>query len=208
VMTVAQWDSLEAAKLAVAALTPLVVVGLGFVVTRAVGRLEDAQWANRKVIERRLELYDKMAPHLNDLLCFFTAIGHFREINPPAALARKRELDKAFHVNRHLMGDDFSEHYTDFVNACFRHYTGVGQDAQLRASVDHQRKERRTEHWDESWNDMFVVDPDEVTDRKEIALRYEALMRSFSDQVGVRHASDEAQGKRARDLPSSGEGRD
>ncbi|MEJ2889305.1 hypothetical protein [Actinomycetospora aeridis] len=181
------WNSLEIVKLVVGALTPLLVVGLGVFVTRAVRRLEDAQWANRKVVERRLELYDKMAPLLNDILCFFTAIGHFRDIDPPALLAKKRELDKHFFVNEYLMSEAFAQRYKQFIETCFRHYTGVGKDAEIRMEADYLRDERGAAGWVSAWDDYFA-DPAEVAEEGLVEKRYRVLMETFSEQVGVRPA--------------------
>ncbi len=186
-MTIAAgWTSLEIVKLVIAASTPLLVFGLGVIVTRAARRLEDAQWANRKLIERRLELYDEMAPLLNDLLCFLTLRGHFRDIAPRTALDTKRRADQLFFVSRYLMEDDFGEHYQKFIDACFKHYVGTGRDALLRASVEHQRLARGVVAWDDAWTEMYVTDLADVTQPLDVVAAYEALMRSFSDQLGVR----------------------
>ncbi len=97
----AAWNSLEVAKLTVAALVPIIVFTLGWPITRAARRIDQEQWTNRKLIELRLELYAAMAPALNDLLCFFRLVGDFQVITPPEALKRKRMLDKAFYVNQY-----------------------------------------------------------------------------------------------------------
>jgi hypothetical protein len=65
---VADWNSLEIAKLAVGALTPIFLFILGYMVTNAARRVEQAQWANRKLIESRLELYERMADAERPLL--------------------------------------------------------------------------------------------------------------------------------------------
>ena len=182
-MDEAGWSSLEIAKLVIAATTPVLVVLIGVVVSRAARRLEQAQWANRKLIERRLELYDEMARPLNDLYCFFALVGHFREIDPPDAVRRKRELDRIFYVNEFLMGARFGEHYRDFINACFAMYTGFAQDAKLRASVPAQRTERR--EWDDAWDACFVAQPGDITPLDVVGQRYGALMRCFADTIGV-----------------------
>lgn len=156
------------------------------IVTRAARRLEDAQWAGRKLIERRLELYDEMAPLLNDLLCFFTLRGHFRDIAPRGALETKRKADQLFFVSRHLMEEDFGAYYLAFIDACFKHYAGTGRDALLRAAVQQQRLERGAAAWDDAWTELYVADPDEVTQPPHVVAAYEALMRCFSDQLGVR----------------------
>jgi hypothetical protein len=128
------WTWLELAKLIVAGLIPVVVVGLGVLINRTAHRIEQAQWATRRLIDRRLELFDSMAPGLNDLLCFFLLVGDFRNITPPIAIAHKRELDQQFYVNEALMSPEFASRYHAFIGACFQTYTGVGHDARLRAS--------------------------------------------------------------------------
>jgi hypothetical protein len=182
-----EWSSLEVVKLIVAAMTPVLVFGLGFMVTRAARRLEEAQWADRKLIERRLELYDKLAPPLNDLFCFFTTVGHFRDITPPDALDRKREADKVFHVNRYLFSPEFGDRYTEFMDACFKQYVGAGKDALLRTSADHQRNERGKASWPAEWTEDFVTEVEEQTPLSEIRRMYDALMHGFSRQVGAQH---------------------
>ena len=52
-----QWNSLQVATLAVAAVTPLTVAAVGYYFARASQRLEHVQWANQTVITRRLEIF-------------------------------------------------------------------------------------------------------------------------------------------------------
>src|SRR5215211_4399325 len=108
---IADWNSLEIAKLAVGALTPIFLFVLGYMVTRAARCVEQAQWASRKLIESRLELYERMAPMLNDLFCFFLLVGHFDEVTPPEALSRKRDLDRIFHAHAPLFSAEFRGTY-------------------------------------------------------------------------------------------------
>jgi hypothetical protein len=180
---------LEIVKLAVAALTPILVLFFGVMVARAARRVEAAEWASRKVVERRLELYDKLAPLLNDLYCFFTAVGHFREITPAEALDSKRRADKFFFVNRYLMERAFAEAYQEFMNGCFKHYVDIGRDALLRASVEHQRAERGPANWEEGWAAAYVSDRADVTPRHEIKMLYHELMEEFARELGVERRS-------------------
>ena len=136
------WTSLEIVKLAVAALTPLLVLLIGLMIARATRRVEQAQWASRTLIEKRLELFDKMAEPLNDLLCFLRLVGDFQTITPPEAIARKRKLDKLFFTHEALMSEEFGARYRAYINACFEPYTAVGHYARLKASVQRQRTER------------------------------------------------------------------
>jgi hypothetical protein len=178
------WNSLEVVKLIVAALVPIVVFALGWPITRAARRLDQAQWATRKLIELRLELYADMASSLNDLLCFFRLVGDYQTVTPPVALERKRTLDKAFYVNQHLMSEDFAQCYHDFIAACFLTYTGPGRPAQLRAS--RRRQEHERENWDSSWNELLIPDNSPATTLSELNKRYYALMDIFGEEIGAR----------------------
>src|SRR5919106_4136348 len=114
------WSSLEITKLVVSALTPILLFVLGYMVTKAsrrveeaqrdaARRFEEAQWASRKLIESRLALFEEMAPKLNDLFSCFMLVGQFREVTPPEALSRKRELDRIFHSHAPLFSPEFRD---------------------------------------------------------------------------------------------------
>jgi hypothetical protein len=196
------WNTLEGVKLVVAVATPILVAVVGYRLNQSIRGLEDAQWANRRLVERRLELYDEMAPRLNDLYCFFRMVGRFREIEPPGAIALKHELDKLFHVNRFLFDPDFVSHYQGFLSCCFRTFTGTGEFAKIRSPIVLQREERRHSEWESAWESLF--DPqtqpphDDDRDRSlaaayqvqrelrpELDSAYAALMASFAEEVGV-----------------------
>jgi hypothetical protein len=187
-MAASLWNSLEAVKLAVAVLTPLLLVGLGVVINRAARRVEEAQWAGRKLVERRLDLYETMAPLLNDLYCFFECVGTFREVEPPKAIDIKRDLDKTFYVNRFLFMPPFSERYNEFMAACFKTFTGSGENAKLCTPVSQQKRERGT-GWDDAWAAMFVPEEElsssDMERRTVFTASYTALMECFADQLGI-----------------------
>jgi len=82
----ASWNSLQIATLAVEALIPLTVVGLGVFIARASRRIEQVQWANQTVVTRRLDIFAQLAPGLNQLLCFGTFVGGWKEIQPRQAI--------------------------------------------------------------------------------------------------------------------------
>jgi hypothetical protein len=205
VLAVSTWNSLEVAKLAVGILTPLLLVGLGVLINRTAQRVEDAQWANRRVLDRRLELYDDMAKPLNDLYCFFRARGGFREIDPHEALTLKRELDKLFHVNRFLFSPRFGDLYGQLMQTYFRTYTGTGKPAEIKSPIDFQRAERTEAHWNSDWKTLFDRNAQLAAGDLEglrryltsVDVAYTTLMTAFAEEVGVRSASRGA-GKRRR----------
>ena len=180
----AGWTSLEIAKLCVATLTPILVLVLGVMVSRAGRRVEEAQWASRKLIEKRLELFDDMSGPLNDVFCFFRLVGDFQSITPPNAITLKRRLDKLFFTHEALMSEEFGFRYKAFIDACFLPYTAVGHDARLKASVQRQRTERGA-RWQDEWGACFVQQEALITPLATISKEYGALMGVFAEQVGA-----------------------
>jgi hypothetical protein len=180
----AEWSSLEFAKLAVAALTPIILFVLGYKVTQTARRIEQAQWTRQKLVERRLELYEEMAPKLNDLFCCFTLVGHFQEVTPPEAILRKRELDRIFHAHAPLFTPEFRDRYQDFLDVCFSHFIGPAEPARLRTSMEAQKRERTT--WKPQWDAMF--EHGDESSPIEIANAYDDLMDAFASEVGAPRA--------------------
>lgn len=191
------WNSLEITQLVVSALTPLAVAILGVAVTHASKRAEaatakavrvaeQAQWANRRAVERLIELHKEMAPLLNDLMCFFRMIGQFREIDPPALIARKRQLDRVFFANEHLFASTFRQKYKIFMGKCFAHWESPGQDAKVKASAERLREERGPQApWDDNWDRLFESMPDSRERRHEQQVAYDDLMSAFAAELGL-----------------------
>ena len=129
------WTSVQIATLAVEALTPLTVAGLGVFVARASRRLEQVQWANQTVVTRRLDIFAQLAPGLNQLLCFATFVGGWKEIQPRQAIAIKRQLDETMYANKVLFSDQLFTAYHQFMATLFAMYATTDADAQLRAPI-------------------------------------------------------------------------
>jgi hypothetical protein len=178
----ARSSALDVAQLVVSALTPIMLFVLGLLVTRATRRFEQAEWANRKVVERKLTLYEDMSPLINDLYCFFNLVGHFQEVTPPDAVSRKRALDRLFYTHAPLFGKEFKQRYESFMSACFQVFSAVAQDAKLKAPIDAQKRERT--RWDPSWDAMFAREME--TSENEFAKAHDELMETFAGEVGAR----------------------
>jgi hypothetical protein len=158
------------------------VVALGWWVSRSAKRVEDLQWARRKLVDERLDVYKEMAPALNDLYCVFHFKGGFREIDPPTIIDRKRKLDASFHVNQWLFSHDFRQLYAGFMEECFNMGRRMGRDAAIRLSADALKRERgeTASKWEESWNEYFATD-----NRTRAGEAYTRLMGRFADELGV-----------------------
>jgi hypothetical protein len=182
------WNSLQVATLAVAALTPVTVAGLGVFVARASRRLERIQWANQTVITRRLELFGEVAPKLNQLLCFATFVGGWKEITPVAAIGLKRQIDETMYANRVLFSSDLFEAYQAFMLTMFATYAATGADALLRAPIDSKWGDRRKlPWWADAMEGLFRTGEGGAMD--EIQAAYERLSQRFRADLYVTHES-------------------
>ena len=130
-------DWLELAKLGVAALTPLVTGLVGVFVLRMGTRIEAARHVNQQLLNKRLELFEEIAPKLNDIHCFYQSIGHWAELDPQEIIRRKRAIDRAVQVNRYLFSADFWDTYQRFEQAHFEMFSAPGRPARLRLDVAH-----------------------------------------------------------------------
>jgi hypothetical protein len=61
------------------------------------------------VVTRRLDIFGQLAPGLNQLLCFATFAGGWKEIQPRQAIAIKRQLDETMYSNRVLFSEQLFE---------------------------------------------------------------------------------------------------
>ncbi|MDR7270791.1 hypothetical protein J2X20_003449 [Pelomonas saccharophila] len=183
----AQWPTLEIAKLIVGVLTPLSVALLGWLFSRQLKRLDLSNWTNQKLIEKRLAIYDEIAPRLNQLLCFFTWVGYWKTISPADAIHAKRDLDKTLNIYRHVFEAEVYEAYQDYIHILFETYTSAGHDAKLRALVRSPDGDRRTDGayaWSDAWNACFS-EPRNAVDKGEVRARYKALMAALTRSLGV-----------------------
>ena len=181
------WPTLELAKLAVGVLTPLSMALLGWLFSRQLKRLDLSNWSNQKLIEKRLAIYDEIAPRLNQLLCFFTWVGYWKTVSPAQAIQAKRELDRTLNIYRHVYEPEVYEAYQDFILALFETYTGAGHDARLRALIWGDDGDRRTDcgyTWDEAWTASFS-EPGQAAGKPEVRARYKALMAALTRSLGV-----------------------
>ena len=177
------WTSMQIVTVVVDGLTPLTVAGLGFYIARASRRIEQVQWANQTVVTRRLDIFGQLAPGLNQLLCFATFVGGWKEIQPGKAITIKRQLDETMYANRVLFSPELFAAYHHFMATLFAMYATVGTDAQLRAPIDSKWGDRRNmPWWDESMTGLFNSN---AASLDEIQAAYEQLAERFRADLYV-----------------------
>ena len=186
-MTEAPWNILEIAKLTVGVLTPMSVAVLAWFLNKRMKRLDLIQWSNQKLIEKRIAVYDSVAPQLNLLLCFFTWVGYWKEISPQNAIQAKRDLDKAFNIYRHLFDVGVYDAYQAYIHLLFETFVGPGHDARLRTVAkggDGDRKKDGLYDWKDEWDHQFAK-PDKIPSKTEVRVAYGDLMSALTRALGV-----------------------
>jgi hypothetical protein len=177
------WNSVQIVTLVVDALTPITVVVLGVLFTRASRRIEQVQWANQTVVTHRLNVFDKLAPGLNQLLCFATFVGGWKEIDPRKAIAIKRDLDQIMYANKVLFSEELFAAYHRFMMILFAMFATTGADAKVRAPIESKWGNRRDLAW---WNDaMSGQFTDEAASLDQIQAAYDELSRQFRADLYV-----------------------
>jgi hypothetical protein len=181
------WTSLQIATLAVGALTPITVAALGVVFARTSRRIEQVQWANQTVVNHRLDIFTQLAPGLNQLLCFATFVGRWKEIEPHEAIAIKRRLDETMYANRVLFSAELFEAYREFMATLFAMFATTGADARLRAPIESRWGDRRSQRWwaEDTMAGMFSLDDPASLD--DIQAAYDQLADLFRADLYVTH---------------------
>ncbi|MEV4816173.1 hypothetical protein [Micromonospora tulbaghiae] len=193
-LAASHWNSLEIVKLVVAGTTPVAVAVLAAVLSRALKQAENRQWFSQKLVEKRIELLDTALPDLNDLLCYFTWVGNWKELSPTEVLERKRRLDRLFYANSPFFSTTALAAYEGFASVVFKTFVAPGTSAQLRTTLTSRHGSRAqafAHQWDPAWASMFT-DKAEETSPEAVKERYEALTAALGADVGAHPIAKDA----------------
>jgi hypothetical protein len=170
---------MEYARLGVAALTPIMTLVVGIIVVRLGTKLDATKQLHAELLRKRLGLFEDIAPKLNDMHCFFLAIGHWADLNPEEVIRRKRAIDRAIQVNRYLFRSDFWDAYQRFEQAHFEMFAAVGQPAKLRMDMPYIR-ERVGDHFKSEWMACVSGKPGDHDEQRRL---YQALMDILGSEI-------------------------
>ena len=184
VVAASPWNSLEVTRLVIAAATPLLVAILGFFITRRLKSLENYQWGQQRVVEKRLQVFDQIAPLLNRLLCYFTFVGTWKEYSPPDVLRMKRTLDELVHANAPLFSADFVVKYGQFMDLCFHTYVATAEEPKLITASTWRRKAAGAA-WKQEWDAYFEAPSESDQAAVRVRERYAELTAYLAEQLGV-----------------------
>jgi hypothetical protein len=90
---------------------------------------------NQELIKARIGIIGDYSNQLNQIFCFYTQVGDFKNLNPDAILSAKRQMEKLAHVNRSIFSEKFFNAHRDFMTSAFHEYSGAGISAKLRVNV-------------------------------------------------------------------------
>ena len=179
--TATGWTPSESTKFLSQLLVPILLAILGFYLTRLVKRLELSQWRNQRLIDKRIAIYDSLASDLNDLLCYFTFVGIWKDLTPPEVVKMKRSVDKKIYLAAPLFSPRFLDACMAFMHLCYAPFQGWGLDAKMRTPAV-RRKESAGHKWKKDWDECFS---DDTSDPAEIRKAYQRIMQVFSDEIGI-----------------------
>ena len=180
------WGNLLIAVLVLAVLTAVIVAVLAFRFSRIIKGMKKKQWSNQKLVEKRMEVFGRMAPKLNDIYCFFCYVGNWTGLTPPDIVRLKRDLDRDMNIYAKLFSEELSEKYRSFMLLCFVSKSGWEHDEKIKSSYD-LRQEKCAE-WDEEWKQYF--DTNNVVEGTRIKERYDELTDSFKEDLVILQYGD------------------
>ena len=173
-----EWLNEDYVRLALDIATPLAVLLTGWMLKRR-------EQLNGELIRKRIAIYEEVAPLANDILCFYGAVGRWRELDPARVIDCKRKIDRTMHVYRHFWGAEVWRAHKAFSAACFVEYAGgAGLPAKLKLDVAHLRRDMG-DGWREEWLGQLAEGSHSIGT---VRRAYEAWMVSFAHDIGVKGA--------------------
>jgi len=132
-LTQSIWDSLKIVVIILAVLGPVIIAILAIRFRRIRKRLISQHQINQGLTRKRMETYDRIGPKLNDLLCFFTYTGNWKELTPEQVMSLKRELDKDIKTSIPLYSEDLLKKYDAFMQVCFVSFSGWEHQEKIKS---------------------------------------------------------------------------
>lgn len=162
---------------------PVLTLVFGIVVLRLTKKLERSQWRSQKVIEKRIAEWDKIRVEFNDIFCYCTRVGGWKEMTPMDVIDRKRAADRKMHLARPYFSKGFFDAYLHFIETCFAQYQGHGVDAKIKSPLwEHQNAYHG--QWDRDWEPLFF---DQPSTEAELWGAYESMLEKVAEELETRH---------------------
>lgn len=173
------WDNLKIPVTIIAVLAPVMIVFLVVRYKRIIKRLKEKHETNKKIVEKRIEVYDRIGPKLNDILCFYCYTGDWKKLAPPDILELKRELDKEINISTPLFSDDLHAKYDSFIRLCFVAHSGWEHDEKIKSRFE--LRQENCPEWKDEWITFF--DTNNVVEATTLKERYDELLEYFKMEM-------------------------
>jgi len=164
---------------------PIVVAVIGYLLNRRLKLYEASQWRNQELIKARLQYFGQLAPMMNDLMCYLTFVGRWKDLTPPDVVAIKRNADRLLYSIAPLFSESAVKAYQSFLDQCFSTYGRWGADARIRSGFS-RRRDAAGDTWRAEWDDLFTHQVgDEINESSlaEIQTSYNKLLAALVEDV-------------------------
>lgn len=170
----------EWAKVFVSILTPVTIVILTYFVTNALNRQQSDLRKSEQILQEKQKTYANIGNILNKIYVYIKDVGDYRAYTPGEILLLKRDADRLFHAYRPYWSSETREAYYEFISACFRTYTGNGQNAMIRSVTDQKRAAYTIDgkKWESDWAPLFTDEVDQIVENK-----YTVLVELFLNDI-------------------------
>lgn len=158
----------------------IVTAFFGVWILKITKRIEHSQWRNQKVIEKRIAVWDEVAPRINDIYCYSMRVGRWKDVSPREVVEWKREVDKKVHTFASYFSPAFFGCFMAFMNECFATFQGSGVDAKLRTRLQGHKSAHK--NWLPEWDALFA---ESAADEMSIKAKYLKLQRQISAELSV-----------------------
>ncbi len=172
---------MEFAKLIISLLTPLSIALVGYLVQRALAEQSRSWKFQDRLIDKRIEVYEKIAEDLNRIYCFVMDVGTFKGETPETIIVAKRNVDKYMYIYQAIWSEDTFKAFKEYQESAFvTHQGGAGEDALIRSKLFEKKaaRENRDQSWTASWDECFTEELDPAHREK-----YKELVKLLSKDL-------------------------
>jgi len=158
--------------LIVSVLTPVFVLILGIIINKSVKNAERATG-------QRSEIYKTIGGDLNDIYCYLSFVGCWKDLSPAEVVAKKRAVDKAIYTYKPFFSQELFDTYHRFMIEAFKLFGGPRLDKKYAAIISTQVGDRRLHDlktWEDSWEHQFTKECNDMAQQ----IAYEKFMEQLT----------------------------
>lgn len=136
---------------------------VGYFVQRALAERSRSWKFQDRLVDKRIEVYEKIAEDLNRIYCYVMDVGTFKGETPDTIIAAKRNVDKYMYIYQAIWSEDTFKTFNVYQDSAFVTQHGdAGEDARIRSKLFEKKaaRENRNQSWTEDWDECFTEERD------------------------------------------------